>query len=59
MPFMDATSFSWVKIKLLTKNQLPGLPGSALEVSEEWVVQPITLLLQLELSLSWALKILN
>ena len=38
-------SSSWVKIRLHTENQLPGLPGSALKVSVVVVVvgQPITL----------------
>ena len=29
-------SSSWVKIRLHTENQLPGLPGSALKVSVGW-----------------------
>ena len=41
----QACASSWVKIRMQTENQLPGLSGSALKVGVgvEWVVQLITL----------------
>ena len=52
-------SSSWVKIKLCTENQLPRLPGSALEVpgGVGWVPTHYQVKLQLMLMLSWAVTI--